>query len=254
MITIELLPLKRLTDADVRQLIMDSVDLVKETRDDLHLPLFTTIEATGQRLEHGTLRADRFRVRRSGNVIAKTYGYFKAPSTIVLDENLLIEGQRFHQTELATTATYYSAVHEVIHADDYTNGNRIVQGTLHHIQKEHAHEIADAAEVLAKYTRGRWGRSPKAITNTWTYQYIDSATHYRTYMVLKHQQFPQVETVWVSLYNSIFSPRLFTGIEQEKGLHYTSDLLSEQIGRVCMVEIAEEFEKISQKKTRTYTI
>jgi hypothetical protein len=42
----------------------------------------------------------------------------------------MLEGQRFNQPELATTATYYSAVHEVIHADDYTNGNRLRARTI----------------------------------------------------------------------------------------------------------------------------
>jgi hypothetical protein len=253
-VIIEILPLKRLTDADVRQLVLKSIELVQSTRDDLDLPLFTRIEETSERLQHGELKAGTFRIRRSGNVISKTYGYFKAPSTIVLDENLLLEGQRFHQAELATTATYYSAVHEVIHADDFTHGNRLTQETLQHIQRMHRDEIADVERILSKYTQGGWGRTPQAIINTWAYQYIDSATHYRTYVVLKHHHFPELDTVWVSLYNSIFSPRLLTTLEDEKGLHYTASLLSEHIGETCIVEIAREYDAIGHARLRQYTV
>ena len=89
---------------------------------------------------------------------------------------------------------------------------------------------------------------------TWAYQYADSATHYRTYLVLNHKKFPKIDNIWVSLYNSIFSPRLLTTIEKEKGLNYTANLLSEGIGKVCIVEIAKEFEEISHKKAGTYTV
>lgn len=44
--------------------------------------------------------------------------------------------------------------------------------------------------------------------------------------------------VWLSRYNSIFSPKLFTGIEEAKGIEYTARLLSEGIGKVCIVEVA----------------
>jgi ribosomal protein L25 (general stress protein Ctc) len=253
-VLIKTLPLTRLTDADVRQLVLQSLDLVQSTRDDLNIPLFTRIEETAARLKQGELKARRFHIRRSGNVIAKTYGYFQAPSTIVLDEDLLLEGQRFHQAELATTATYYSAVHEVIHADDFTHGNRLTQDTLQHIQRAHRNEIADVERILSKYAQGSWERTPQAIINTWAYQYIDSATHYRTYVVLKHHHFPELDTVWVSLYNSIFSPRLLTTLEDEKGLQYTASLLSEHIGETCIVEIAREYDAIGQTRLRQYTV
>jgi hypothetical protein len=145
-------------------------------------------------------------------------------------------------------------VHEVIHADDFTNGNRLTQDTLQHIQQAHRDEIAEVERILSKYARGGWGRTPQAIINTWAYQYIDSATHYRTYVVLKHHQLPELDTVWVSLYNSIFSPRLLTTLEDERGLHYTANLLSEQIGEMCIVEIAREYDVIGQKRLQQYTV
>lgn len=252
---IELLEQKRLSSDKVKDLVSRGVNLVQETRDELDLPLFGTIEDTGKRLNYGIFRARKFRLRRvSRYAYAKAYGYFKAPSTIVLDEDLPLEGKLFNQPELATTATYYCAVHEVIHADDYTDNNRIVNETLQHINTKHENELGEASRILSRYSRGRWGKNNKEIVNTWAYQYVDSATHYRTYLVLKHKKLPKIDNIWGSLYNSIFSPTLFTTIEKEKGLQYTVNLLSEHIGRTCIVEIAKEFEEISQKKARTYTV
>jgi hypothetical protein len=71
--------------------------------------------------------------------------------------------------------------------------------------------------------------------------------------VLKHKEFPKVDNIWINLYNSIFSPRLFTTLEKTKGLEYTARILSEQIGKSCIVEIAKEYEEISQRKVRRYT-
>ena len=231
------------------------MNLVQETRDELALPLFRTIEDTGRRLINGVFRARKFRLRPvSRSAYAKAYGYFKAPSTIVLDEDLPLEGKLFNQPELATTATYYCAVHEVIHADDYTDKNRIVNETLHHIQTNHEAELSEALRILSRHSRGQWGTNNKKIVNTWAYQYVDSATHYRTYLVLKHKHFPKIDTLWVSLYNSLFSPRLFTTLETTKGLSYTAHLLSERIGKTCIVELVKEYEAISKRSARTYTV
>lgn len=252
---IEMIEQEKLTSGRVRKLVLRSVDLIRETRDGLNLPLFSRIEETGRKLENGVFRAEKFPLRRlSHRVYTKAYGYFKRPSTIVLDEDLPLSGKLFNQPSLATTATYYCAVHEVIHADDYTDGNRIIRETLLHIQRKHGDELAEASTILSKHSRGRWRGSRKEVMNTWAYQYVDSATHYRTYLVLKHKKFPQIDNIWVSLYTSIFSPRLFTTIEQEKGLNYTANLLSEQIGSVCIIEIAKEFEENSRKRAGVYTV
>ena len=234
---------------------MESIDLVRETRDELNLPLFRKIEETGKRLRKGSFRAERFPVRRLSHLIyAKAYGYFKRPSTIVLDEDLPLLGEPFNQPLLARTAAYYCAAHEVIHADDYTDNNRIIKETLRHIQGKHKNELEKASIALSRYSRGTWGGSREAVIHTWAYQYTDSATHYRAYLVLHHKKFPKIDDIWVSLYNSIFSPRLFTTIEKEKGLSHTANLLSKGIGRVCIVEISQEFEEISRKKAGTYTV
>jgi hypothetical protein len=252
---IELLEQKRLSSANVKNLVFKGVKLVKETRDELDVPLFRTIDDTGKRLQNGVFRARTFRPRRvSRYAYAKAYGYFKAPSTIVLDADLPLEGRLFNQPELATTATYYCAVHEVIHADDYTDHNRIVNETLHHIKTQHERELTEVSRILSRHSRGRWGTTHNEVVNTWTYQYVDSATHYRTYLVLRHKRFPKIDTIWVNLYNSIFSPRLFTTLEHAKGLEYTARFMSERIGKTCIVELVKEYEAISQRNVRTYTV
>jgi hypothetical protein len=255
MFDIPLLEPKRLTSNGVKKLVMEGVRLVKETRDELNLPLFNTIEQTAKRMKKGKFRAEQFSSRRlSQYVYVKAYGYFKAPSTIVLDEELPLEGEPYNQPMVGTTASYYCAVHEIIHADDYTNENRLIEETLGHIKHKHAGELDEASKVLAHHSRGRWGKNRREVNHTWAYQYVDSATHYRTYLVLRHKEFPKVDNVWVNLYNSIFSPRLFTTIENTKGINYTSALLSEQIGETCIVEIAKEHEEISRRRARSYTV
>jgi hypothetical protein len=252
---IKLLEQKSLSSDTVKELVLRGVKLVQETRDELDLPLFRTIKDTGKRLKNGIFRARKFRLRPvSRYAYAKAYGYFRVPSTIVLDEDLPLEGRLFNQPELATTATYYCAVHEVIHADDYTDNNRIVNETLQHIKIKHGNELAEASRILSRYSRSRWGKTHDEVVNTWAYQYVDSATHYRTYLVLKHKKFPKIDNIWVSLYNSIFSPRLFTMLENAKGLYYTAHILSKQIGETCILEIIKEYEEISQRNVRTYTV
>ena len=46
---------------------------------------------------------------------------------------------------------------------------------------------------------------------------------------------------------------LLKTIESAKGLQYTSNLLTEKIGKTCIVEIVKEYEEISQRKMRSYT-
>jgi hypothetical protein len=247
---------KKLTANSVKKLVLESINFVKETRDELNLPLFSRLEDTERRLEkNGVFKAEKFRPHHlSKGVYAKAYGYFKAPLTIVLDEDLPLEGSLFNQSELAKTATYYCSVHEVIHADDYNNSNRIIKDTLRHIRREHKNELTEASQILSKHSSGKWEHSRKEMINIWTYQYVDSATHYRTYVVLKHKKFPKIDNIWVSLYNSIFSPRLFTTIESAKGVQYTSELLSKLIGNTCIIEVVKEYEEISQQKVRRYTV
>jgi len=251
----EILKQEKLTSDRVRKLVLESVKLIRKTRGELKLPLFKTIEETGERLKKGVFRAESFPVRRlSHYVYAKVYGYFKSPSTIVLDENLPLLGKTFNQPLLAHTATYYCAIHEVIHADDYTDHNRIIGNTLRHIKRAHKSELKKTSRVLSRHSNGRWGGSEDEIMRIWAYQYADSATHYRAYVVQKHNGFSKIDDIWVSLYNSIFSPRLFTVLEKERGLEYTSNFLSEGIGKACVVEIANEYEEISQRRARVYTV
>lgn len=93
---------------------------------------------------------------------------------------------------------------------------------------------------MSKHSRGIWGGSREAAIGTRAYQYTDSATHYRAYLVLHHKKFPKIDDIWVSLCNSIFSPRLFTTTEKEKGLSYTANL-SEMMGKICVVEVSQDF-------------
>jgi hypothetical protein len=252
--TVELVQQEKLTPDRVKMLVLRSAALIRETRDELNLPLFRRIEDTQRRLEHGTFRAEPFPVHRLSHfAYAKVYGYFRKPSTIVLEEALPLSGKLFDQPLLATTATYYCATHEVIHADDYTNNNGIIKNTLRHIRRKHKDELAEASEILSKHSKVRWTGSENAIINTWTYQFADAATHYRTFLVLKHKKFPKIDNIWVSLYNSIFSPSLFTTIEDAKGLQYTTSLLSKHMGKICIIEIVKMFEAISRKKTDLYT-
>jgi hypothetical protein len=239
MVDIELLKPIMLTSDGVKNLVLQSVKLIEETRNELNLSLFRRIDETRSRLNYGTFRAEKFPLHRLSHYIyAKAYGYFKPPSTIVLDKDLPLEGKIFNQSLLATTATYYCAVHEVIHADDYTDDNRILNETLKHIKTKHKNELTNASHILRRHPKDHAATSKKEIGTTWAYQYVDSATHYRTYLVLKHKRFPKIENIWVSLYNSIFSPRFFTTIEKAKGFRYMARLLSNKIGKTCIVEIA----------------
>jgi len=86
---VETIKQEKLTSDRVKGLVLRSIQLIRESRNELNLPLFRRIEETGERLRKGTFRVEKFPLHRlSHTVYAKAYGYFKSPSTIVLDENL----------------------------------------------------------------------------------------------------------------------------------------------------------------------
>jgi len=107
-----------LTDEDVRRLVFGSVELISEAQVTLNLPLAPNLQKTREILSAGEFWADtveRGKICRYG----MDFGCYTPPATISLDRELPFSDKPLELPELASTLTLYSAVHEVIHVDDY---------------------------------------------------------------------------------------------------------------------------------------
>ena len=61
---VEILKQEKLTSDNIRKLVLHSADLIRETRDELNLPLFKGIKETKKRLEDGIFRAEKLQYFR----------------------------------------------------------------------------------------------------------------------------------------------------------------------------------------------
>ncbi len=69
------------------------------------------------------------------------YGCFQPPSTIMLDRNLPFCDRPLDIPDLASTMCLYSAVHEVLHADDCVGGDVLQSATREHMLKDHRDKL-----------------------------------------------------------------------------------------------------------------
>ncbi len=244
-----------LTSERVRELVLEALDLIREVRDGRGLPLCPRIEETRRRLARGVFRAEEIPYeRRRNSFYALSYSYFEPPSTITLDKRRPFWDRPLDLPELVETATYYCVVHEVIHADDYMNGNRVIKETMRHIEEAHEDKLRISMRWLRRSGAPDYIKRKETLLRIWAEQYADMITHYRTYVVLRERKFPKVDYIWACLYSNYFPPHILTAIERERGVDYVLRRITEDLGRYCLVEALREAEEISRKKARRYTV
>lgn len=237
---------KELTDRRVRDLVYESIELIGKVQSQLRLPISPHLYETYERLREGNFRSEILN-KRKRNKYSMDFGNFIPPSTIVLDRGLPMSDRPLDLPELARTLTTYSAVHEVIHADDHTGGDQLLLATRDHIVEAHQDKLAKSMDILKRDYNHDCICGHNDLACLWAIQYVDMVTHYRAYVVLRQLNYPKLEHIWSRLRNDYFSPNLLTCIEVEKGAKYVFSLFTERVGEYCLIEALQEYKAIKER-------
>ncbi len=244
---------RQLTHEDVRRLVMGSVELVREAQLRLRLPLGPNIIETRERLSGGEcLSASLVTIR--GCQYGMDFGCFTPPSTIMLDRNLPFSDRPLDIPELASTLSLYTAVHEVIHADDWVGGDRLQRATRDHMLSRHRDKLDKALEFIRDGEGTDCIKTVAELANLNASHYVDMVTHFRSFVALRYAGAPKLDMIWDRLTLNYFPPNLLTMIEAEKGTPYVFDLFTGRAGGYCLIDAFEEFESIGKKSANQYTV
>jgi hypothetical protein len=244
---------KELSDGDVRQIVQESIKLISSTQRAMHLPISPNIGSTKSRLSNGVFKAKRINNRRN-SAYAMDFGTFQPPNIIYLDKGLPSCDHPMNLPEFTETMIAYSAVHEVIHADDHTGGDKLLLATRKHILEAHEDKLKTSMEIIRKDGGYVGIENYDDLASLWAVQYVDMVTHYRGYVVLRHNKFPKLDQIWSRLRNDYFPPNLLTNIEVTKGVDYVFNLFTERIGVYCLIEALDEYQKLNEKQSASYTV
>ena len=244
-----------LASEDVRDLVFQAIKLIREVRDERGLPICLKIEETQEMFAQGTFKAEEIPYeKRANSFYALNYSYFEPPLTIGLDRRRPFWDKPLDLPKMIETATFFCVVHEVIHADDYRDGDQVIKETIKHIERAHQDKLKISIDFLKRNGAPDFLKRKKTLTSIWARQYSDMITHYRTYLILRHRHFPKIEYLWSCLYNDYFPPNIFTIIEREKGINYVIKRITEDLGNYCLIEALGEAEEISKKNAYKYTV
>ena len=244
---------RRLNAEDVRELVFESVELIDEAQMKLQLPICPNLSATRKALDRGIFRASSLQSKRDGKYHT-LFGDFAPPATIILDDELPFCDSPLDIPEVPRTMTYYTSVHEVIHADDYAGGDLTFTATREHILENHGDKLRMSMEIIRERADDDCIGSDEELAGLWAIQYADLLTHYRSYVVLRHHRFPKLGHIWDCMQSDLFPPNLLTKIETEKGTRYVFDEIIERVGEYCIIDALKETMNIGEKAADTYTI
>jgi len=248
-----LLERKELTHDDVRRLVFGSIDLIREAQDQLRLLIGENIFETRDRLSEGEFRAEDM-PKPWNSPYRMEFGAFVPPSMVILDKNLPLSDRPMDVPEFASTLSLYTAVHEVIHADDHTGGEKLLIATRKHILEAHRDKLKKALEIIRRQGGCDSIRNYEDLAELWAMQYVDMVTHYRSFVVLRYGGLPKLDDVWSRLSDDFFSPCILTCIELQKGAEYVFSLFTKRMGEYCLIDALAEYEEIGEKRACCYTV
>jgi len=242
-----------LTSGDVRMLVFEAIGMIADAQRDLELPICPHLEETRERLRGGEFRVEHLNGDRGGPY-AMEYGTFEPPSTIILDSGLPFCDWPLSIPQLPDTLAHYCTTHEVIHADDYTGGDRLLSETRRHILREHGDKLEKGMTIIELEGGGDCIRGHEELAELWAIQYVDMVTHYRAYVALRHRRLPKLDYIWAGLRKDFFPPTLLTAIERQRGVDYVFDIIDRQAGGYCLIDALKEFESIGERSAGRYTV
>jgi hypothetical protein len=244
---------RRLTHEDVRRLVTGSIELICEAQLELNLPIGPHINETRVQLIDGDCLAESLEAIR-GRQYGMDFGCFTPPSTIVLDRDLPFSDKPMDIPELASTLSLYTAVHEVLHADDWVGGDRLHRVTHDHMLREHKDNLEKALDFIRDDKGTDCIQTVSELANLNAAHYVDMVTHFRSFVALRYAEAPKLDMIWDKMSINFFPPNLLTMIEVEKGTEYVFYLFTERAGDYCLIDAFEEYESIGKRSACTYTV
>ncbi|MBM3292092.1 hypothetical protein FJY84_05390 [Candidatus Bathyarchaeota archaeon] len=244
---------RQLSDNDVRRIILGSVELVIEAQKNLRLNISPNILETKKNLFYGNLLAET-PLNTSECAYGMDYGCFTPPSTIKLEGRLPFSDHPMDLPDLASTLTLYSAVHEVVHADDFIGGDKLFFKTKKHMLNDHYDKLQSALNFIHKQGENNCIRTINDLVKLSAKHYVDMVTHYRSYIILRYSAVPKLDLIWDRLNDYYFPPNLLTKIEYDKGVDYIFSLFNEKAGKYCLIEAFDEYENISKKNLNKFVV
>lgn len=244
---------RQLSNDDVRRIVLGSVELIKEAQNNLKLKISPNIEFTKKILSNGKLIAET-PLNTTNCTYGMDYGCFIPPSIIKLESLLPFSDHPLDLPELASTLTLYSAVHEIIHADDYIGGDKLLNLTKKHILQEHYDKIKVALKIIKKQCGNSCIRNVDDFAELSAKNYIDMVTHYKSYVVLRYGDSPKLDLIWDRLNNYYFPPNLLTKIEREHGIDYIFSLFIDKAGEYCLIDAFNDYEEISRRNENKFIV
>jgi hypothetical protein len=244
---------RQLTHEDVRRLVVGSMELINEAQLQLNLPLCPNIVKTKELLLCGEFYADSL-INIRGRQYGMDFGCFQPPNMIMLDKNLPFSDRPLDIPDLASTLTLYTAVHEVLHTDDWVGGDKLQRATKDHMLREHVDKLGKALEFIRNDEGTDLIKSIADLAILNASHYVDMVTHFRSFLVLRYAGAQRLDMIWDKMAINFFPPNLLTMIEAEKGSHYVCDLFEKRAGQYCLIDAFEEYESIGKKSAAAYTV
>jgi hypothetical protein len=244
---------RELTSEDVKKYVFEAFGLIEKAQVELRLPICLNLDLTSQILKKGKFEATPLPWRRADNY-QMAFGAFKPPDTIILDSRIPFCDKPFNIPDIPRTLVYYTATHEIIHADDHVGGDLMYYATQEHILSEHEDKLKKGMRAIEEGAYCDNIRSYEDLACLWAVQHVDMVTHYRTYVVLRHSRFPKLDLIWNITQNEAVPPTMLTDIEKARNARYVFESIMGCMGEYCIIDILMETKSIGYKTAMNYTV
>ena len=242
-----------LVSYDVHGLVFQCLDLIEYAQIDLCLPICLNLMETREQLNSGVFKVERL-ARKKGGRQKVDYALFSPPSTIILDSRTPFSNGNRSIPGLLDSLVHYSVTHELLHADDYVGGDRLLKRTTEHIFRDHPDELHNGMAVI----EGNGGcdciPNKTDLARLWAMQYVDTVAHYRAFVALRHRGLPMLDLIWTRLGDDILSPNLLTYLERHRGIREIFDVVTRRAGRYCLIEAMKECQGFSERNAYAYAV
>ena len=244
---------RRLTPDDVRRLVFEAFETIRDVQGELDLPICPNLGETHKRMRRGIFRVSPISRERS-NYCAAKFSAFDPPSTIILDSRLPHCDCPADEKDTNASMARYGTIKGVMHADDYTGGDLLLERTREHILREHSDKLERSLAIILQQGSCESIESFEDLARLWAAHYVDMVAHYRAFVVLRRRLLPNLDLIWSRLRNSFFPPTLLSDIERQEGLSGVFDLITKGAGDYCLIDALRECERISELNACRYVI
>lgn len=242
-----------LNSNDVQEIVIECIDRIENVQMALNLPICLNIEKTKEQLHEGFFKIESFIMRRTGRY-RLDYASFKPPSTIVLNSQILTCEKDLNTIGIYPSLVRYCITREVLKVDDYVGGNIMLNKTREHILRDHTDKLEKGMQIVIINEGEDYIKDLEDLAYLWANQYIEMVNNYKAYVVLRHHKLPKLNLIWNLLKDELFSPSIFTCLENHLGTSGVFNIITNMIGRYCLIEALNESKKILDENVSKYVI